>query len=1513
MKPLKSLASVCVVFLLTSPLWAQLTPFGLTTVSSKPWDTRSIVVPPNTSSSTTQFVVDPSAAGGDFFDVVVDNGSVLISLIVPGGTQVNASNASSLGYGFSVFTIVPVALPIPFAFPGTHTMISLPNGATAGTYTIKADSTSTAVQSLLIGSYYSSSSVTAGLTTDASNYKIGDLVKLSGLLFDANGPITNATVTASIAVPVDLSAQVNIGNYQLVSQQPVDGSTTNYTYTARATNTGSAIQGVSADATSSSANFTVLSGGLFFGDLAAGGSSTSSNTFVIQAPSSPAPDLSGLQWTPQMPGVPATVTLTDSGTFDAAHGDGVFSGGFTATTPGDYVVSMLATGTSSSSVSFSRTAVTDFTVVPATASLTSVSDHSVDTDGNGLTDQILVTGTLTVQKAGSYFFSVTLQASNGQAVQSSNTVALGTGSQTISVQFASTDIFQLGVSGPYERTQVYVALVNGDKQTVAALQADGGPTAAYTLASLDRGPVFFTGQNSAAGVITGAGPTFDLLRVTMGLQLSVGQPCDWSAVLADLSGNTIVFSAASAFLQAGANSITLDFNGNLIAQSVNGPYLIKDAAVHCGTDDATADTLFQTQAFTKSQFTFVAPDFNLSLVSSPPSAGQGSIFLFDIAANATATFTGDINFGVTGLPTGASGVFSVPTVPVLGATTLMLSTSSHTPVGTYPLTITGTSGALSHSVAATLTVTVATTTATPTFIPQAGTYTSPQNITINCATSGAVIHYTTNGVDPTSSSPTFSSAIPVNSTTTIKAIAIASGLANSAVASATYTINLTSTYTYHRAITLKHVQVPNTDQTNFPVLFNTTDPLLKTVANGGHVMNSSGFDIIFTSDAAGQNKLDHEIESYNPATGQFTAWIRIPSLSHATDTVIYLFYGNSGVTTSQENKTGVWDASYKGVWHLSEISGQHKDATSNVNNTTSVNAFTQGSAGGIADGADEMRTTANMAAVGTRASLTLAQSPFTLSAWVKGIAFGSTAHTVIWDAATQQQDVVLSVTNDKVKLGYGSANLAGATSISNDVWHYLAATCTDRSGGNGTCQVYLDGVLDGSANTSSLATATEQNVYLGGDPFFGQYLNGTLDEARISVGVARSADWLKTEYNNLFSPSTFFSLGAESGGSPGTPLQFVPITPCRIVDTRGAAGTFGGPSLAGGATRSIPIQSSACAIPASAKAYSFNATVVPKAGTLGYLTLFPTGQSQPGVSTLNSPDGSVIANAAIVPAGTSGSVDVFALQNTDFILDINGYFTTPDTNTLAFYPLTPCRAVDTRNAPGTFGGPFITGNNSRAFPLKTSTCGIPASAQAYSLNVTVVPHGFLGFLTAWPTGQTQPTASTLNSLDGTVLANAAIVSAGSPNGSVSFFASNDTDVIVDVNGYFAPPGTGGLNFYTVNPCRMVDNRGATGTFGGPIMGANTTRTYPLPSSSCGLPATAGAYSLNVTVQPSGFLGYATVWPTGQTQPIASTLNDPKELVMANAALVAAGTSGAVNVYVLNDAYVIIDVNGWFGQ
>jgi hypothetical protein len=384
---------------------------------------------------------------------------------------------------------------------------------------------------------------------------------------------------------------------------------------------------------------------------------------------------------------------------------------------------------------------------------------------------------------------------------------------------------------------------------------------------------------------------------------------------------------------------------------------------------------------------------------------------------------------------------------------------------------------------------------------------------------------------------------------------------------------------------------------------------------------------------------------------------------------------------------------------------------------------------------------------------------------------------------------------------------------------------------------------------------------------------------------------------------------AFSGGVVGTGLRFVPVTPCRIADTRNATGTFGGPTMSGGSTRSFPIPQSSCSIPATAAAYSLNVTVVPQGG-LGYLSIWPTGSAQPLVSTLNSGDGRIKANAAIVPAGTSGAISVYVTDRTEVVLDINGYFTSASASGLAFYPVTPCRIADTRNATGAFGGPSLAAGGSRTFNLPQSSCSIPATATAYSLNFTAVPRSGLGYLSTWPAGSSQPLVSTLNSPLGTVVANAAIVPAGT-SGGINVYVTDTSDLVIDINGYFAPPGSGGYYFYTVNPCRVLDTRNAAGTFGGPIIAAGTSRSFPLPTSACSLPATATGYSLNVTVVPAAGLGYLTLWPAGGTQPFVSTLNAPDGSITANAALVPSGGSGGVSVFVLNNTHVILDVNGYF--
>ena len=248
--------------------------------------------------------------------------------------------------------------------------------------------------------------------------------------------------------------------------------------------------------------------------------------------------------------------------------------------------------------------------------------------------------------------------------------------------------------------------------------------------------------------------------------------------------------------------------------------------------------------------------------------------------------------------------------------------------------------------------------------------------------------------------------------------------------------------------------------------------------------------------------------------------------------------------------------------------------------------------------------------------------------------------------------------------------------------------------------------------------------------------------------------------------------------------EFYPLAPCRVIDTRQSNGHLGSPSLVGGAERDFPVLESSCLQGINnPQAYSFNFTVVPTphdpSQPLGYLTVWPQGGSQPTVSTLNNPTATTVANAAIVPAGTGGGISVFASNDTDMVVDINGYFAAPGTGGLNLYPVAPCRVLDTRNVNG--GNPI-----SGQYPVNvtTSPCAPPSSAQAYVFNATVVPSVPLGYLTLWPDGSPQPTVSTLNALDGLITSNMAIVP--STNSSIDAFASNLTQLVLDISSYFAP-------------------------------------------------------------------------------------------------------------------------------
>jgi len=467
------------------------------------------------------------------------------------------------------------------------------------------------------------------------------------------------------------------------------------------------------------------------------------------------------------------------------------------------------------------------------------------------------------------------------------------------------------------------------------------------------------------------------------------------------------------------------------------------------------------------------------------------------------------------------------------------------------------------------------------------------------------------------------------------------------------------------------------------------------------------------------------------------------------------------------------------------------------------------------------------------------------------------------------------------------------------------------------------GCADGTNPYAGLLQATDGNLYgttySGGSnggvgTIFKITLGGTLTTLYTfhgNDGANPQAEMVQATDGNFY--ATTYGGGNDSDNCPGgcgtvfrlavAPTQFVPVTPCRLVDTRQSQ------PIQGGTSESFAVpQLGGCNIPTSAQAYSLNVTAVPD-GQLGYLTIWPTGEPQPEVSTLNSPDGRIKANAAIVPAGANGAVSVYVTDTSDVILDIDGYFAPAGSQTLQFYPLTPCRLVDTRGPGGPLGGPRLPAQQERDFPLLTNTTCIPAGLNpaAYSLNFTVVPNPSgqqLGYLTVWPTGDTQPVVSTLNNPTATVVANAAIVSAG-VNGQVAVYAYNTTDLLIDIDGYFGAPGQTGLSLYPVAPCRVLDTRNVGN--GQPFTGEKTVNVV---GSTCAPPSSAQAYVFNATVVPPGSMPYLTLWADGPPQPTVSTLNAYDGFITSNMAIVPT-TNGSIDAWAQGLTQLILDISGYF--
>jgi uncharacterized Zn-binding protein involved in type VI secretion len=375
-------------------------------------------------------------------------------------------------------------------------------------------------------------------------------------------------------------------------------------------------------------------------------------------------------------------------------------------------------------------------------------------------------------------------------------------------------------------------------------------------------------------------------------------------------------------------------------------------------------------------------------------------------------------------------------------------------------------------------------------------------------------------------------------------------------------INVTSSggnangYGFQRSIIIDHTKVPNTDQNNFPVLISGTYAYLATTTNGGNVQNANGYDVIFTSDSGCATKLNHEVETYNATNGAVNYWVRVPNVSHTTDSVIYMCYGSSGITSSQENRASVWDTNYKGVWHLPNgTSLTANDSTSNGANGTLINS-PSATTGRIAGGASFNSALSQYLTMGN--ALDIGPGDFTLEAWIKppnatqfvpilGKRDNTSYRTYAFAIGYMTSTYGLIASKSLSVFTYqGGALATNAQSYrtTNDVidgnWHHVVAV---RS--SGVISILVDG--SAAALTAEVANTTAPDssnaAQFGISHFDGAgYYNGLIDEARISFS-ARSADWIATEYNNQNSPATFYTISSNiaKGIGPGVGTNWLAL------------------------------------------------------------------------------------------------------------------------------------------------------------------------------------------------------------------------------------------------------------------------------------------------------------------------------------------------------------------------------------
>ncbi|MHA3701000.1 hypothetical protein ACXR2U_02355 [Jatrophihabitans sp. YIM 134969] len=357
---------------------------------------------------------------------------------------------------------------------------------------------------------------------------------------------------------------------------------------------------------------------------------------------------------------------------------------------------------------------------------------------------------------------------------------------------------------------------------------------------------------------------------------------------------------------------------------------------------------------------------------------------------------------------------------------------------------------------------------------------------------------------------------------------------------------------------------------------------------------------------------------------------------------------------------------------------------------------------------------------------------------------------------------------------------------------------------------------------------------------------------------------------------------SSSAAAPPPGGSIVPIAPVRVLDTRASTGL-----LTRGTIR--PLQALPGVARADVTAVLINVTVV-NATAPGWIRV---GEGA-GTSSSNFVAGAPSATLAMVPiptASPSGNVAFVASTGVDVVADVEGYVTSASAATTStFTPVAPKRIADTRSDTGLV--PF-SANGTQLLDVR-SRAGLPANATAVVANlVAIKPTATTTYLTAYPSGIARPTASTLNLSRGTTVANRVVLPLRADGRVAIYNYAGRTDVLVDVNGYLAPDGTG--SYFVPSPGIRIDDTSGEGA------------NVKLPAH--GSATTTGAW---VTLaSASDFDGYLLAGPTLTLPAKYSDLNTIQGRAVANSGPVSLASDGYFRVASVPTSRFVVDFNGWF--